>query len=194
MPRAAKAQEQKVLNLDEGVSAEDYAQALTVLRDQFEAFRSSQGWCGEFWTTIMSTMGPVFTYDSYNEVASTNPGNVATDAERATSLRNLRGRMLSYVGIRITLHRVNEMFRAAGLAEYAIGNGAGVPWRMSFPSMSLNVTSKTDPTAGIQEKFAAFLESIGDDDAAYRARRVYANELSDSYMVPDSDKVALLQL
>jgi len=186
MPEASKA----VLDISEGVSRDDYAQALNSLRDGMDSFRASQGWCSEFWDYIQRTISPVFAWDRYQEDVFVNADTLRTDAERAAELRNIRGRILTYVGQRIPLGGANEILRGAGLAEYTPEKTERT-WRVNVGSFRFDVTAEQDPTAGIQEKFREVLASVGDTDADYHAGGVYASETSTG-RVPAAYTVPLL--
>ncbi len=186
MPEASKA----VLDISEGVSRDDYAQALNSLRDGMDSFRASQAWCSEFWDYIQRTISPVFAWDRYQEDVFVNADTLRTDAERAAELRNIRGRILTYVGQRIPLGGANEILRGAGLAEYTPEKTERT-WRVNVGSFRFDVTAEQDPTAGIQEKFREVLASVGDTDADYHAGGVYASETSTG-RVPAAYTVPLL--
>ena len=183
-----------VLDLTAGVSEADYVRAMNALKDQMDSYRESQGWCTEFWSYITSTISPLFTYDGYNEVVRVDTtSGVTSDADRAATLTAIRGRILAYVGERITLPRANDVVRGSGLAEYAV-DSAGKPWRINFPGFTVNVNQDEDPTGAFRVKFREFLAGIDDPSSEYHAGRMYVSELSDynGYRVPVADTVPLL--
>ena len=181
-----------VLNLDEGVSQEVYATTLNLLRDEMEAYRNQCGWCMEYWYTAQVTVSPVFEYDRYREKLTLRTDTKDTDADRATELRNIRGRLLAYAGSRVQLDRLNETFRAVGFAEYN-RVVTGTPWRVTVPDASFVVTTDEDPTEGIRERYIEFLTASGDTDSAYHGGRVYVRRGTDSFRVPAADTVPLLE-
>jgi hypothetical protein len=181
-----------VLNLGEGVSQEVYERTLNLLRDEMEAYRIQCGWCPEFWYTAQQTVSPVFGYDRYTEQMTLYTDTKTTDADRATELRNIRGRLLVYAGNRVELDRLNETFRAVGFAEYP-RVVTGTPWRISVPGISFTVNTEEDPTAEIQRNFVEFLAANGDTESAYHGGGAYARRASDNFRVPAADTVPLLE-
>lgn len=181
-----------VLDISESVSPEDYARTLDALKDGMDDYRNSQGWCTEFWGYITNTISPVFRFDSYDETVNVRTDTVRTDAERATELRNIRGRILAYVGERIQLDPANRILRGAGLAEYTRTGDPGMPWRVQLPSVAFTVRGEEDPTVGIQAQARKFLASVGDTDSEYHGGRAYASEAAENYRVPTADTVRLL--
>jgi len=180
-----------VLNLDAGVSQEAYEQALRLMRDEMNRYRREQDWCPEFWFEIQNTVSGVFSWDRMASVAEVNAGTQSTDAGRAEELRNIRGRLLRYVGERITLERLNEAFRNSGFPEYNRKETEPV-WLIRFPGFNVNVASATDPTQAVREKFLEFLDGISDRESAYHASRLYASTSDEGYHVPAEDSVPLL--
>lgn len=181
-----------VLDISESVSPEDYARTLNALKDGMDNYRESQGWCTEFWSYITNTISGAFRWDSYNETVTVRTDTVSTDTQRATELRNIRGRILAYVGERIQLDPANRILRDAGLAEYTRTDDPRTPWRVQLPSVAFTVHGKEDPTVGIQAQAKKFLASVGDADAEYHGGRAYASETTENYRVPTADTVRLL--
>lgn len=168
-----------VLDLDGGVTAEQYTTAMQALANDMERFRNGdditgERWCTEFWTWIGMHISPAFTYE-YRSGPGVNAGTVGDDdASRAKELRDIRGRILGQVALRdsLSLERANQMLAAAGLPQYA--DPVQRTWNVRLPGISLDISAETDPTEGLRAKVTEFLTGLGYEDATYAASRVFA--------------------
>ena len=183
---------QQVLDLDGEINIGQYAGALNALKDALEEYRQEQDWCSSFWNTVERRISTVFSHDySYSQervivkVDPAFPGSVRA----AEILREIRGRMLLYVGDRITLPRLNQIFRETGLPEYK--RGVSQSWIVQFGRTQVAIQSETNPQDEIREKYREFLTAIGDRNAEHNARST-RGWMDGNYQVPTVDTVPLM--
>jgi len=183
------------LDLSGEVTDEQFRKVLTSLLDKFEAWRSENDWCDEFYTDYVTrlTRGWHCEYaDDDDEPAMyLAPSGHMTGAERARELRDLRGRILRFTvetPDTLSAEKANEFLRAAGLAPWEPGK-PGSP-RAVRRHVSLRMTTDTLFTdQEITGKLRRLAESLGE---APGTLVVSCYELSLTPGIPRSETVPLL--
>lgn len=124
------------LNLDAGVTPEEYRTCLERIVAAGAVIAARNGWCAG-WLTYLMNLSPHYQRNGVIEIPEDDTLNrewfkedmwaeyyAQFNTARATQLRDLRGRILTYVeSSEVSLADANEVFTSAGLPTYEATEG-----------------------------------------------------------------------
>lgn len=182
------------LDLSSEVSDADYRRVLENLLDQFSTWRYAHGWCTDVYLFV-GQLTRTYRWDRTEERMRLDIPETRTAAERATDLRELRGRILRFTRTQpdyLDIAKANEFLTLAGLAPYAPeAEPENTPRRYSV-SIGARVNSTLTETE-LRTKLTRYMTRIG---AEARSIDIYVTPMDRnrrSQVIPESETTRLIE-
>lgn len=208
-----------MLDLDAGVTAEQFERALTAIRDGLTAYQREhgRGYYAAYYVSprfgFSDNCDSRGIYDMTIDLTSpesvpadrlTEKGRAAVaaqqDAQRAAELREVRGRMLALANnylnrprYGVPLARVNQILADAGLPGYDTDIPEGTRVQLTVSMTLYTRSTANDPAQDVRDRVTAALMGLGiEQDEQHVRARIAAATASERAAVPETETVALL--
>ena len=177
------------LDISKTVTVKQYRAVLDSLLGQLKDWQGQNNWCSEFWRQV-NRLSASLVYDRYGEVMRYIVPD--TGEERASDLRDIRGRILEFVNDsgEVSLDKANGFLSGAGLAPYVPEAPAENNFRLYLPNVSLTTTLGSQE---VEDKFREFLIAVGADHLDREMSDVEVDDHGTSAVVPPDETVGRLR-